>query len=343
MTSAKSELYLVYGAAGMLGRCIVRQLLDRGKRVRTFDLHPIFDDRVEHIQGDICNPEDVCKAVAGVDTVFQTVAVIDWNPSEPDFLYDVNVRGNRNVIEACIEAGVKKIIYTSSMDVVFDGHPLYYADESVPYPRKYLDHYSHSKAVAEQEVIAANGNNGLLTCSIRATGIYGPGDNVRFPTVIDALRKGNPPRLGDGSARVSNVYVENCAHAHILAAEKLEEGSALEGQCYFITDHEPANFYDFVYDDICKELGYQVSEKRIPHWVAKVIAQISEWRAKATRSKEAPLLTNYVVAATCHHFCFTHAKAKRDFGYEPIVSKEKAIERTVENLRDRGFSRQKES
>ncbi|MCP4613579.1 MAG: hypothetical protein GY845_33230 [Planctomycetes bacterium] len=64
---------------------------------------------------------------------------------------------------------------------------------------------------------------------------------------------------------------------------------------------------------------------------------------KATRSKKAPLLTNYVVAATCQHFCFTHAKAKRDFGYEPIVSKEKAIERTVEDLRDRGFSRQKES
>ncbi|MCP4600189.1 MAG: NAD-dependent epimerase/dehydratase family protein [Proteobacteria bacterium] len=98
-------MYLVCGAAGMLGRCIVRQLLDRGKRVRTFDLHPISDDRVEHIRGDICNPEDVRKAVAGVDTVFQTIAVIDWNPSEPDFLYDVNVRGNQNVIETCIEAG----------------------------------------------------------------------------------------------------------------------------------------------------------------------------------------------------------------------------------------------
>lgn len=158
------------------------------------------------------------------------------------------------------------------MDVVFGGRPLYYADESVPYPNKYLDHYSHSKAIAEQEVIAANDSSGLLTCSMRATGIYGPGDNVRFPTVITALRTGNPPRMGDGSARVSNVYVDNCAHAHILAADMLEKGSALEGQCYFITDHEPTNFYDFVYDYVCKKIGYQVSEKRIPHRLAKVIA-----------------------------------------------------------------------
>lgn len=336
----KPELCVVFGATGMLGTALVNQLLDRGKRVRTFDLQLISDDRVEQIQGDIRNPEDVRKAVEGVDTVFQTVAIIDWNPREPDSLYDVNVRGNRNVIEACIEAVVQKLIYTSSMDVVFDGHPLYYADESTPYPKKYLDHYSHSKAVAEQEVIAANGKGELMTCSIRATGIYGPGDNVRFPAVINALRAGNPPRMGDGSARVSNVYVDNCAYAHILAAEMLEKGSALEGQCYFITDHEPTNFYDFVYDDVCRKLGYQVSEKRIPHWFAKVIAQISEWRAKAIKSKKAPLLTNYVVAATCNHFCFTSAKAKRDFGYEPIISREEAIERTVADLKDRGLAKQ---
>ncbi len=73
------------------------------------------------------------------------------------------------------------------MDVVFDGHPLHYADESVPYPKKYLDHYSHSKAIAEQKVIATNGSGELLMCSIRATGIDGSGDNVRFP----ALGTGN--------------------------------------------------------------------------------------------------------------------------------------------------------
>lgn len=336
----KPELCAVFGATGMLGTALVNQLLERGKRVRAFDLQLISDDRVEQIQGDIRNPQDVRKAVEDADTVFQTVAIIDWNPREPDSLYDVNVHGNRNVIEACIEAGVKKLIYTSSMDVVFGGHPLYYADESTPYPKRYLDHYSHSKAVGEQEVIAANGRGRLLTCSIRATGIYGPGDNVRFPAVINALRAGNPPRMGDGSARVSNVYVENCAYAHVLAAETLEKGSVLEGQCYFITDHEPANFYDFVYDDVCKKLGYQVSEKRIPYWFAKMIAQISEFRAKATRSKKAPLITNYVVAATCNHFCFTHAKAKRDFGYEPIIGREEAIERTVADLRDRGFAKQ---
>ncbi len=152
----------MFGAAVMLGASVVRLLLDRGKRVRTFDLQPIFDDRIEQIQGDIRNLEDIRKAVEGVDTVFQAVAIIDWSPREPDSLYDVNVRGNHNVIEACIEAGVKKLIYTSSLDVVFDRHLLYYAGESTPYPKKYLDRYSHSKAIAEQEVIATNGSGELL-------------------------------------------------------------------------------------------------------------------------------------------------------------------------------------
>lgn len=340
MNDTKPELCLVFGAAGMLGSSIVRQLVDKGKQVRGFDIRPIADDRIERIQGDIRHPDEVRKAVEDADTVFQTVAVIDWNPREPESLYDTNVNGNQNVIKASIDAGARKLIFTSSMDVVFDGSPLRLADETIPYPKKYLDHYSHSKALAEQETIAANGVGGLATCSLRATGIYGPGDNVRFPTVIESFRKGKPPRLGDGSARISNVFVDNCAYAHILAAEKLEAGSPVAGQCYFITDHEPRNFFDFVYDDVCSRLGYKVSNKRIPHWIARIIARLSEWWAKAKRSEKAPMLTNYVVAATCHDFCFTHVKATRDFGYEPIVGKEEAIERTLADLRSRGLSKE---
>jgi nucleoside-diphosphate-sugar epimerase len=291
----KSELYLLFGAAGMLGSSLLEQLLSRGKRVRVFVEQPISDDRVEQIVGDIRNKEDVRKAVKGVDVVFQTVAVIDWNPRKQSVLYDVNVKGNHYVIEACVEFGVKKLIYTSSLDVVFDGHDLYYVDETTPYAKKHFDFYSETKTIAEKEVIAANGRpngkEGLLTCSLRPAGIYGPGDSVRMPTVIEAIRKGKPLRLGDGKAVVSHVYVDNVAYAHILAAEKLEKGSPLEGQCYFITDHDATNFFDFVYDDICKKLGYEIPDRKIPY-------------------------------------------------YKPIVTREEAIRRTVDDLRARGLAKQ---
>ena len=337
-TNNRPELCLVFGATGMLGTALVEQLLARGKKVRVFVRKPVPYDRVEQAVGDITDEDDVRRAVEGVDVVFQTVAIIDWNPSKPHLLYDVNVKGNHNVVEACVAAGVKKLIYTSSIDVVFDGCDLHYADESLPYPDKHLDHYSLSKTMAEQEVIAANGRGGLLTCSLRAAGIYGPGDRVRLPTVIEALRKGKPPRLGNGTSIFSHVYVENVAHAHILAAEKLEEGSPVAGQCYFITDHDATNFFDFVYDDICRALGYEVSERGIPYRLAKLVATVSEWWVKLRKGDKAPLLTHYTVAATCRDFSFTHAKATRYFGYEPIVSREEAIKRTIDDLRACGLA-----
>ena len=338
-----SELHLLFGATGMLGSALLEQLLSRNKRVRVFVEEPVSDDRIEQIVGDIRDVETVRSAVNGADVVFQTVAIIDWTPKRRGKLYDVNVKGNRNVIEACVDFGVKKLIYTSSIDVVINGNDLYYVDETTPYVKKPFDPYAESKMIAEKEVIAANGRpngkEGLLTCVLRPTGIYGPKDSVRLPNVIEAIRKGKPYRLGNGTALFSHVYVDNVAHAHILAAEKLEKVSLLEGQYYFITDHEATNFFDFVYDDICKKLGYEIHSKRIPYWMAKTVAMVSEWRANITKPDKPPLITNYVVAAICKHCSFTHEKATRDFGYEPIVSREEAIRRTVEDLRARGFAK----
>ena len=339
-----SELHLLFGATGMLGSALLEQLLSHNKRVRVFVEEPISDDRIEQIVGDIRDAETVRRAVDGADVVFQTVAIIDWTPKRRGKLYDVNVKGNRNVIEACVEFGVKKLIYTSSIDVVIDGHDLYYVDETTPYVQKPFDPYAESKMIAEKEVIVANGRpngkEGLLTCVLRPTGIYGPKDSVRLPNVIEAIRKGKPYRLGNGTALFSHVYVDNVAHAHILAAEKLEKGSLLEGQHYFITDHEATNFFDFVYDDICKKLGYEIPNKRIPYWMAKTAAMASESWATIAKPDKPPLLTNYVVAATCKHCSYTHKKATSDFGYEPIVSREEAIKRTLEDLRARGFAKQ---
>ncbi len=221
----ESELCLLFGSTGLLGMALLEQLLEHGKKVRIFVREPVNDDRVEQVIGDICNEDDVRKAVKGVDTVFQAVSIIDLNPNYQQFVYDVNVKGNHYVIEACAEFGVEKLIYTSSIDVVFDGNHLLNENESLPYPPKHLDHYSTSKTIAEKEVIAANGRpngkQGLLTCSLRAAGIYGPGDRIRLPSIIQTLRDGKYLRMGDGSAVFNHVYSENCAHAHMKAAEYL--------------------------------------------------------------------------------------------------------------------------
>lgn len=85
----------------------------------------------------------------------------------------MNVEGTRNVIEAAIAAGVRKLVYHSSSGVVFDGRDIMNGDESLPYPKKHLDPYTASRAMAEELVLAANGTNGLKTTCIRPTGIFG--------------------------------------------------------------------------------------------------------------------------------------------------------------------------
>jgi nucleoside-diphosphate-sugar epimerase len=332
--------YLVFGATGLVGSEIVNQLLDLKKDVTILVRKPIDNPNVRQIVGDIVNKDDVIKACQGMDVAFQTVAVIDWNPRMPDAIYKVNVEGNRNVINACITCGVKKLIYTSSIDVVFNGQEINNGDESIPYPDAYLDHYSKSKALAEKEVIKANGtahqNGHLWTCSLRTAGIYGPMDRVRMPTLIEAMRKGKYMHIGDGSSKFSHVYSGNVAHAHILASDTLGENSGVDGECFFITDHPAANFFEHV-EKILRPLGYTPSQKSVPCWLLKIVAFFSELTAKIFKPKKAPLLTRYTVAANCNNFNFVSEKAKERFGYTPIFSLEESIKLTVEGLKKRGY------
>jgi nucleoside-diphosphate-sugar epimerase len=328
---------LVVGGSGFLGSALVDQLLQRGAAVRVLDTRAHPDPRVESIVGDIRNNADVDRACTNADTVFQCASMVDWGPRKRQLLHDVNVAGNQNVIAACQRSGVRRLIYTSSIDVVFDGQPIVDGDERLPYPIKHLDDYGHTKALAEQDVIRANGQQGLRTCSLRTAGIYGPGDRYRLPSILREAQRGRMVRLGDGRARFNHVYVSNAAHAHVLAAEALAIDSPAAGQCYFITDYPASNFYDF-FIPYLQALNYSTQLRRIPYVLAYALAVVFE--AAARSGDQPPLITRYVVASTCRDFSFTHAKATRDFGYEPIVPFEQAQTETIAWLRQAGWARQ---
>jgi sterol-4alpha-carboxylate 3-dehydrogenase (decarboxylating) len=95
------------------------------------------------------------------------------NTGNNSLYHRVNVEGTRNIIDAAISCNVRKLIFTSSAGVVFEGRDIADADEQTPYPRTALDVYTETKAEAEQLVIAANGKHGLLTVSLRPASIYG--------------------------------------------------------------------------------------------------------------------------------------------------------------------------
>lgn len=317
---------LVIGGAGMLGYEIVKQLLEEGHYVRVLDLEPIEIDGVDCLQGDIRNISDVEKACKDIDTVFQTAATV-WDPKTPRRMYDeVNIEGNRNVINTCLKYGIPRFIYTSTLDVVVEGKkPITYGDESLPYPSKMpKDHYSRTKIIAEQESVATNDKNGILTCSLRPVGMYGPRDKYHIANIIQVAKSKNNIKLGNGSACFSHVYSENAAHAHILAAKNLYEGSPVAGECYFIADHQPAdNLFNFM-EPFLKALDLPVPTKSIPYKLAYVLAWFAEKIAPKSN------FNRFAVIQTCVDHTFVSDKAERDFGYKPIVSKEDAFVRTVE-------------
>ena len=317
---------LVIGGAGMLGFEIVSQLHLEGNFVRVLDLEPVKVNGIESIIGDIRDEKIIDQACEGIDTVFQTAATV-WNPRTPKHMYDeVNVIGNRNVINACLRHNVPRLIYTSTLDVVVDGKkPITYGDESLPYPPKVpKDHYSRTKIIAEKETIEVNGINGLVTCSLRPVGMYGPRDKYHLANIIKVAQGKNNIKLGNGTACFSHVYSENAAYAHILAAKNLYPESKIAGECYFIADHQPAdNLFTFM-KPFLEELNLPVPEKSIPYGLAYVLATFAEIFAPKSN------FNRFAVIQTCVDHTFVSDKAEQDFGSKPIVSKEEAFERTVQ-------------
>ncbi|MFN8568838.1 MAG: NAD-dependent epimerase/dehydratase family protein [Kouleothrix sp.] len=282
------------------------------------------------IVGDLRQAELVWQACAGAGTVFQCASLIDWRPGNQPHLYDVNVLGNRAVLAACAAQGVPRLVYTSSIDVVFDGRPIRDGNETIAYPARHLDFYGRTKAQAERDVLAANGRGGLATCALRLAGVYGPYDQHRFPPIIAAVRAGRMLRLGDGRARFNHVYVENAAHAHLLAAARLAPGSPAAGACYFITDHPASNFSTSP-TSCCTSWAWRCRAGRSPtapptrwRW------RSSCWRGAAAARPHAHALCRGIDLC---RLLLSPRQGRARLGYQPIVSAAEARARTSAWLR----------
>jgi sterol-4alpha-carboxylate 3-dehydrogenase (decarboxylating) len=263
-----------------------------------------------------------------VDTVFHAAAAV-WDPNLPPTIYEeTNVVGTKLIIDTCIQLGVPRLVYTSSMDVVMDGkHGHCLADESLPYPTDWrkMNRYAYSKMMGEQAVIKANGPT-FSTCALRLVGMYGPGDKYHLPNIVKNAKSGINIRLGNGKAQFSHIFSGNAAHAHILAAEHLAPNSPVAGQIYFITDHHTGNFFDFM-NPFLEQLGIPVPKRSIPRGLANVVGWFVE--KFSTKSN----FNRFTVYCVCVDHTFVHDKATRDFGYQPIFTPEEALNITLEWLK----------
>ncbi|PON66550.1 Hopanoid-associated sugar epimerase [Parasponia andersonii] len=345
---------VVTGGRGFAARHLVEMLIrSETFSVRIADLGPAIDlepaeengvlgeafchGRAEYVSVDLRNKDQVLKALQGVEVVFH-MAAPNSSINNYQLHRSVNVDGTKNVIDACVEQKVKRLVYTSSPSVVFDGiHGIFNGDESLPYPAQHNDYYSATKAEGEALVIKSNGVNGLLTCCIRPSSIFGPGDKLLVPSLVAAARAGKSKFIiGDGNNVYDFTYVENVAHAHICADQALSaEGAVAEkasGQAYFITNMEPIRFWEFM-SLILEGLGYQRPRIKIPAFVMMPIAHVVEWTYKllGPYGMKVPQLTpSRIRLLTCSR-SFNTSKAKDCIGYTPIVTLQEGLKRTIES------------
>ena len=323
---------MVTGGSGFVGCNLVAELLHRGYWVRSFDRVPspmAAHPRLEIVVGDICNADSV-GAVAGVDTIFHTAALIELmgGKSVTDEYrkrsFAVNVEGTKNLVHAAQKAGVKRFVYTSSNSVVIGGKKISGGDETLPYTDRFADLYTETKVVAEKFVLSQNGVSGLLTCAIRPSGIWGRGDQTMFRKVFERVVAGQVKVLvGSKRARLDNSYVHNLVHGFILAAQHLVEGGTAPGQAYFINDDDPVNMFEFA-RPVLEACGAHWPRARVSGRLVHFVMTL--WQLLHFKFKTpAPPLEPLAVERLYLDNYFSVQKARRDLGYEPLYATEKAM------------------
>jgi nucleoside-diphosphate-sugar epimerase len=324
---------LVTGGTGFVGRHLVAALLREGVPVRVLGrdfagMEAALATGAEHRAVDLRDRRGVIAACEGIETVFHIGALSAPWGKRADFAA-INVGGTESVIAGCRRYGVRRLVYVSSPSVIFDGHDHIEATEALPYPHRFTSVYSLTKKLGEDRVKAA-ARAGLETVILRPKAIFGPGDRSLLPRLVAAAECGRLPQIGDGRNLVDLTYVENVVHALRLArTAPADRRSAAIGHTYTITNGEHVPLWEAI-RAVLRRLGLSDQLRRMPLRAALGTAGAMELRAALTGRE--PLLTRYSAAILARTQTYDITAARRDLGYEPVVSFADGMERTLAAL-----------
>jgi len=259
---------LVTGATGFLGRHVTRLLATRLDDIRVLvrpesRVQPIEDLPVKRAVGDLRDPASLRQALAGIRQVFHVAADYRLWAKNPNEIYENNVAGTRNLIEASREAGVRRFIYTSSVATIAPPPHGQLSDESTETSLdQMIGHYKRSKFLAEREVLDAAAG-GFPAVIVNPTMPVGPGDWKPTPTgriIVDFL-SGRMPAYVDTGFNV--VAVEDVAEGHWLAAQR-----GRIGQRYILGNRNMT--FKEVLDALSRVTGYAAPRIQVPHFLPLV-------------------------------------------------------------------------
>jgi dihydroflavonol-4-reductase len=325
---------LVTGGTGFLGAHIVRALLRRGERPRclvraTSDRRNLASLPVEIVPGDLTDTASLQRATKGVASVFHCAADYRLFVRDPRETYASNVEGTRNVLRSAAEAGVKRVVYTSSVGTLGlnrNGRP---ATEETPVaPADMVGHYKRSKFLAEQ-VAQEWAVQGLPVVIVNPSTPVGELDAKPTPTgqiLVRFLNRRMPVYVETG---LNLVDVRDVAEGHLLAAEKGRVGER------YILGHRNMTLKEIL-DTLARLTGLPAPRLRVPHWIPLAVAAVDTSIARLVgRSPEIPIEG---VRLSRHRMFFDASKAVRELGL-PQTPIEEALERAVRWFRENGYVR----
>lgn len=304
-------MFVVTGAAGHLGNVLVRELLSKGKAVRAVilpgeDISSLEDLDLERVEGNVLDTHSLKKAFQGAEAVFHCAGIISITPGQQKQLFQVNVLGTKNVVDICLEEGVKKLIHISSIHALSEpakGTPI---TEERPFdPDNLLGDYSRSKAMGSLEVLKGveDGLNAVIICP---TGIIGPYDYrlSEMGKLIVSYMHGKLKAFVEGA--YDFVDVRDVAKGIILAYE-----NGKKGECYIMSGQQISviEILKFL-EEITK---IKAPSFKAPYQVARIFGFLNGWYCNIFKGR--PLFTPYSIDVLLGNSSVSSEKAKTILGY----------------------------
>lgn len=320
------------GATGFIGCALAKKLADSGHTVHALfrsksKTVPLRHPNIHLFKGDILDPKSLHRALKGCQYVFHTAALTKIWTRNPQLYHDINVKGTKNMMEAALNSGVKKVVMTSTAGV-FGPSPTDAVNEKTTRKTECFTEYERTKEEADSLALDYL-KKGLEVVLVHPTRVYGPGlikESNSTTKLIKLYLKGRWPIIpGNGKKTGNYVYIDDVVQGHILAMKKGRSGEK------YILGGENASYLKFF------ESLRQVSQKnyplmKLPVALITVFSRVMKISAKMFHLY--PFITPEMAQKLCQNWPVSHQKAYQELGYRPVSLKQ-GMKKTIHWLEDK--------
>ena len=273
-----TEPVLVTGGTGVVGRAVLRRLVADGRTVRALARSKGSEDALaalgaEPVRGDVLDLGSLTEAMRGCSSVFHAAGVNAMCLRDPSDMLRTNVEGSSNVVRAAADAGVGRVVYTSSSSAI--GEPRHtIGREDSPHRGSYLSAYERSKHLAERRVFELSRTLGVEVVSVNPSSVQGPGRATGSARLLLEVVNGRLPVLVDTT--ISLIDIEDCAKGHVLAETHGTPGERYLLSGASLTTREAVDLLDRIW-------GLPRRVRFAPGWVATAGGELAGAVAKVFR------------------------------------------------------------